>query len=62
MGVGVDSECLKAGEEDEDGGPAMIEGEREVDEYYDRRVNMVPLDLTQQTHVRLPDSVPRDAS
>lgn len=34
VGVGVDAECLEAGQEDEDGGPTVIEGEGKVDEEF----------------------------
>lgn len=30
--VGVATECLETGEEDKDGGPAVVEGEGKVDE------------------------------
>ena len=36
VGIGVASECLESSEEDEDGGPAVIEGEGKVNKDYNR--------------------------
>jgi len=34
VGIGVASECLKSGQEDENGGPPVVEGEGEVDKEF----------------------------